>query len=295
LKKSVSILGSIIFILFLTACNEKAAPVSENGNKVAKAEDTKNGESELTAKEVYEKMVEASSEVKSLGLKMDMEQEISTESEGVVMTTETKSDSKMIQEPLSLYQKIEVNYNNPAVGEQKAKFDQYLTDEGFFMYDIEGDNWGKYNADYSEVAKQLNLQQGTNQLDSLKQLDKFIDDFTFEQDADQYILTLTGNDEKMNELVKDSFTTNIPQVDEAMKSMNIQGVEYEILIDKKTFLPSVMNVDMNMDITAEGNTLLINQSIDSSYYDYNKIDEIVLPKEALDNPNEININDPSSM
>lgn len=295
LKKSVSFLGSIFFILFLTACNEEASPVSENGNEVAKAEETKNGESELTAKEVYKKMVEASSEVKSLGLKLDIEQEISTEADGIILTTETRTDSKMIQEPLSLYQQIEIYYKNPATGEQEGKIDQYLTDEGFFMHDIEGDQWGRYNADYTEVAKGLNLQPETNQLDSLKDLESFADDFTFQQDADQYVLTLAGNDEKLNEYVKGSLPANIPELETALKSMTLQEVEYEIFIDKNTFLPSVMNVDMNIGISENGNSLVLEQSIESSYYDYNKIDKIVLPKEALDNPNEINLNDTTSM
>ncbi|QFK71129.1 hypothetical protein F7984_07650 [Pradoshia sp. D12] len=295
LKKSVSYLGSIFFILFLTACNEEASPVSKNGNEVAKAEETKNGESELTAKEVYKKMVEASSEVKSLGLKLDIDQEISTEADGIILTTETRTDSKMIQEPFSLYQQIEIYYKNPATGEQEGKIDQYLTDEGFFMHDIEGDQWGRYNADYTEVAKGLNLQPGTNQLDSLKDLESFADDFTFEQEADQYVLTLAGNDEKLNEYVKGSLPANIPELETALKSMTLQEVEYEIFIDKNTFLPSVMNVDMNIGISENGNSLVLEQSIESSYYDYNKIDKIVLPKEALDNPNEINLNDTTSM
>ncbi|WP_148629598.1 DUF6612 family protein [Bacillus sp. E214] len=295
MKKSVSYLGSIFFILFLTACNEEASPVSKNGNEVAKAEETKNGESELTAKEVYKKMVEASSEVKSLGLKLDIDQEISTEADGIILTTETRTDSKMIQEPLSLYQQIEIYYKNPATGEQEGKIDQYLTDEGFFMHDIEGDQWGRYNADYTEVAKGLNLQPGTNQLDSLKDLESFADDFTFEQEADQYVLTLAGNDEKLNEYVKGSLPANIPELETALKSMTLQEVEYEIFIDKNTFLPSVMNVDMNIGISENGNSLVLEQSIESSYYDYNKIDKIVLPKEALDNPNEINLNDTTSM
>jgi hypothetical protein len=294
LKKSISILGSILFILFLTACNEKAAPVTENANKVAKAEETKNGESELTAKEVYKNMVEASSEVKSLGVKLDIKQDISTEAEGVIVTTDSKSDSKIIQEPLSLYQQLELKWNNEAVGDQHTKVEQYLTDEGFFMYDTMADIWGKYNADYTEVLKQLNLQQGTNQLDSLKELDSFADDFTFKEEADQYILTLSGNDGKLNEYVKKSLPTNLPEIEQAMKSMTINNVKYEIIVDKKTFLPTVMNVDMNIDIITNGNTILLEQSIDSSYYDYNEIDQIILPKEALDNPEEINI-EPSSL
>lgn len=294
LKRSVSILGSILFILFLTACNEKAAPVTEDVNESVKAEETKNGEAELTAKEVYKKMVEASSEVKSLGVKLDIKQEMTSQADGSAITTETKTDSKVIQEPLSLYQQIEVNYNNPAIGEQKGKIEQYLIDEGFYMYDAERKVWGKYNANYEEVAKQLNLQKGTNQLDSLKDLESFAEDFSFEKEANQYILTLSGNDDNMNEFVKKSFPTNWPELEQAMKSMSIHGVEYEIIIDKTTFLPSVMNVDMNIDIVTNGNTIRLEQSIDSSYYDYNEIDDIVLPKEALDNPEEVNL-DPSSM
>ena len=56
-----------------------------------------------------------------------------------------------------------------------------------------------------------------------------------------------------------------------------------------------MNVDMNIGISENGNSFVLEQSIDSSYYDYNKIDKIVLPKEALDNPNEINLNNTTSM
>ena len=295
LKKFISILGSIFFILFSTSCNEKATTVAENEKEVAQAEETKNAESELTAKEVYQKMVEASSKVKSLGVKLDVKQDLTSQADGSAIKTETKSDSKIIQEPLSLYQVVEVQYNDPAIGEQTGKIEQYLTDEGFFMYDTVRDVWGKYNTDYAEVEKQLNLQQGTNQLDSLKNLESFVDHFAFENEGSKYRLTLSGNDNKMNELVKKSLPSTWPELEQAMKSMTIHDVEYEIMIDKKTFLPSVMNVNMNIDIITNGNTILLEQNINSNYYDYNKIDEIVLPKEALDQSTEINIQDPSSI
>ena len=294
MKKSV-FLGSIFFLLCLTACNENAEPLAEHQKEVVQAEETTSDKPELNAKEVYKKMVDASSKVKSLGVKLDVKQDLTSQADGSAIKTETKSDSKIIQEPFSLYQQVELQYNDPANGEQTGKAEHYLTDEGFFIYDTERDVWGKYNADFSEVEKQLNLQQGTNQLDSLKNLEFFADQFTFEKEADQYILTLLGNDDKLNELVKKSFPSTWPELEQAMKSMTIHDVEYKIMIDKKTFLPSVMNVNMNIEIIADGNTLLLKQSIDSIYYDYNKIEDIILPNEALENPTEINIEDPSRL
>ena len=287
MKKLVSVLGSILLILFLAACNEKADPVS--GDKEAKADETKKVEKELTAEEVYEKMVEASEEVKSFAMNMKIKQDMTSPDEDGNVAIEMNTDTEIIQEPFSLFQSIEMDMDGAGLEAQKQKMDQYLTEEGFFMYDSANDVWGKSTQEYSEVATQFNAQQ-TNQFDTLKDLDTFVDDFTFKQDTSQYILGLSGNDDKMNEFVQKSMPANMQDLTQGIENMEVSNVDYEILIDKETFLPTVMNVSMDINMQTGGATVLLKQTVESSYDKYNEIKEIVVPEKAKDNPQEFDLN-----
>ncbi len=68
----------------------------------------------------------------------------------------------------------------------------------------------------------------------------------------------------------------------ASQDLNIKNIEYEIYIDKETFYPSKLNMNMDMDITVEGETISLKQIISGEYLDYNQIGEITVPQEIVD-------------
>ena len=121
----------------------------------------------------------------------------------------------------------------------------------------------------------------------LKELEQFKDDFKFEHTEDAYILRLSASGEKFNELIKKEMEETMPELlegnPEMMENMDIQKVDYEIFIDKETFNTIGLNMVLEMSIVAEGEEMIIKQDLKSTFSDYNKVDEIKIPQEVIDN------------
>ena len=268
---------SILSMVLLVACSETAEPVSEQENKQA----NKNSDnSELTIKEVYEKMMDASEDIDSFVMDMEMEQEI-IEGDNEPIPTQSTIHSKVVQEPIGLEQKV-----NMTIDGQTIETEQYFTEEGFYMYDPGQDMWMKYSEGHEDLMAQLQADSGLNQTQTLSELQSFIEDFTFEQTNEEFILTLDADDEKFNSLVQQELSSGAVEMNE-VKDLEINGIEYEIFVDKKTYLPSQMNIIMNLNMTSEGQKVTLKQDIDTTYSNYNSLDAISVPKEALENAVEL--------
>ena len=268
---------SILSMVLLVACSETAEPVSEQENKQA----NKNSDnSELTIKEVYEKMMDASEDIDSFVMDMEMEQEI-IEGDNEPIPTQSTIHSKVVQEPIGLEQKV-----NMTIDGQTIETEQYFTEEGFYMYDPGQDMWMKYSEGHEDLMAQLQADSGLNQTQTLSELQSFIEDFTFEQTNEEFILTLDADDEKFNSLVQQELSSGAVEINE-VKDLEINGIEYEIFVDKKTYLPSQMNIIMNLNMTSEGQKVTLKQDIDTTYSNYNSLDAISVPKEALENAVEL--------
>ena len=268
---------SILSLVLLVACSETAEPVSEQENKQANKNSDK---SELTIKEVYEKMMDASEDIDSFVMDMEMEQEI-IEGDNEPVPTQSTIHSKVVQEPIGLEQKV-----NMTIDGQTIETEQYFTEEGFYMYDPGQDMWMKYSEGHEDLMAQLQADSGLNQTQTLSELQSFIEDFTFEQNNEEFILTLDADDEKFNSLVQQELSSGAVEMNE-VKDLEINGIEYEIFVDKKTYLPSQMNIIMNINMTSEGQKVTLKQEIDTTYSDYNSLDAISIPKEALENAVEL--------
>lgn len=263
---------SILSIVLLVACSDTAEPVSETENKQANKD--ANNQSELTIKEVYEKMMDASEDIKSFAMDMEMEQEI-IEGDNEPVPTQSAIHSKVVQEPIGLEQKVKMT-----IGDQTMETEQYLTEEGFYMYDPAQKMWMKYSEGHEDLMAQIQADSGLDQTQTLSELESFIEDFTFKQNEDEFILTLDADDEKFNTLVQQELSSGSVEMND-IKDIEINGVEYEIFVDKKTYLPNQMNILMNINMSADGQKVTLKQDIDTAYSDYNSIDTISIPEEAL--------------
>lgn len=120
----------------------------------------------------------------------------------------------------------------------------------------------------------------------------FVDDFDFKQNESQFILHLNANGEKFNSFFKETAINSMPpemQNPELLEGMNIKKVEYEIFIDKETFFTTKMNIKMETVLDMEGQKMNMMQNISSDFADFNKIDSIKVPQDALDNAEEIDM------
>lgn len=263
-----------VLALALAACgdaaNEKAEP------KPGTAEEKK---SELTLEEVFNKAQEASEDVKNMHADMDIAQHIIAGEENMESTIKMKMDA--VIDPFAMYQVMEMEI----AGEGSMKTEMYLTDSGFFMKDPESGTWLKLPEDmYDEIATTTDATEGaTVDFASLKE---YLDDFTFEQNDDEYILKLKASGEKFNKLIQDELESAglLEQMGDeaALEEMKINEVEYEIFIDKETFDTTAFNLVMDMEMSAEGETVQIKQDVKSKISKINEIDEITVPAEVLD-------------
>lgn len=296
LKKTFTFLVGFFLTLILVACNQTAEPV-KTGNtenetepetseveEINVEENTK--DSELTLAEVLEKSMLASEELQSFAMKMDLRQEMSG-AENMVVTS--KIDMEVTSEPMALYQKM--NMDVPGTSEQ-VQTEMYFTEEGIYMLQPMGTGWMKFPTEMSDQIMQSSPQQ-SNPAEELRKLQNYINDFTFEQDDKNYILSLSASGEEftnfINETMQQSLSPDMIGEAQLSEEMTIKEIDYTVLIDKVTFYPTHINVHMVIGITADGQTVKLTQDMNGEYTQYNQIKQITIPQEALDSAEELEL------
>lgn len=85
------------------------------------------------AEEVYNKALEASKELKSAEVDMDMKQTIGIPSEDMTMDISSKMDVKMTTDPLTMYQKGTIDMGD--LLPMAMEMESYVTEDAMYMYE----------------------------------------------------------------------------------------------------------------------------------------------------------------
>lgn len=286
MKKWMAIMGAGTIALALAGCGDTAKPVGDSGEK--NAADT----SDLTLEEVFSRSAEASEGVKSLHADVLTNQLMSMGEEGMDMEMNVDLSMDMTVEPLAFYQTAETSIISDDIqNENPMAMEMYYTEEGLFIYEATLDTWIKVPDDSLADMQELISQDSVDPSEQLEQLLAFQDNFVFEQSADEYILKLDASGEEFKALLDEQLEGTLGQMEiEAqmfLEDMTIHSAEYEIYIDKKTFLTNSMNVKMEMDMNIEGETMNILSDIQTTYSQYDEIDAITVPDEVLGQAEEV--------
>ena len=239
LKKSLFILLTLLSMFLVVACGEKASK-----------------------REVVEKFVENSKNMKSadITLTMKMEQKNSTNPAGISM--ESTADISMILEPnLVIKMELVAPFTN-------NKLSMYVKD-GYSYLQNPGDNqWIKQsNKGFEEQFKKLYTQSNAIYDFLIKNLDKI----DLSKKDGNYLLTIKD----FKEIIKKDFSALDPT------GKGLDGFEDMVMsftVDKKTFLP--INFILVGAINESG--IKINFSFEAKYSNINNVKEIIVPKEALE-------------
>lgn len=288
MKKALTIILGAMLTLALSACGQTAEPVKKEGEAEKKQEtaaETKK-EQELTLEEVYKKVEEVNKDLKSFESNITMNQKVDADGE----KQEINSDiaMKFINDPMALHQKMTMS-----IGDEKQEMEAYMTKEGFYMFDSNQKTWVKLPSEFSSQILQMSEGQ-SNPSEQLNQLKEFVDDFDFKQDEKNYILTLKASGEKFDQFLKDNVKATLPpqMQDEAMMSgISFNKVEYELFIDKESFYLNAMNMVTDMDTDINGQKMNMYIDMKSTYSNYNEVENIEVPKEALENAQELNLDE----
>lgn len=284
MRKLVTSFLSILMLISLAACGQQTAdPVDSNTKK-------KTG---LTLAQVFSKTTEASKELKSVHSDMELNQTMSVPGQDSTMDIHSNMAIDMVLNPMAMHQKMkmEMKGGDASLQDQAMDVEAYLAKEGFFFYDPTTKQWMKMPEELSSQLLQLPEQQ-VNPAEQLKQLQQFTDDFSFKQNDTQYILNLKASGEKFDKFLKENAKELMPEAlkesAEALNDIKFKNVNYEIFIDKKSFNITALNMNQEMEMAVDGQKLSLKQEMKGTYSDYNKLSEIKVPQEVLDNAQEIN-------
>jgi len=188
---------------------------------------------------------------------------------------------------MAFYQKMTMT-----MGEEKVDMESYFSEAGMFFYEPSAGQWMKFPQEMTDMFLQMAGEQ-QNPGEELKKLQQFADDFTFEQDDKNFILKLKAKGEKFNDFIKETAKESMPagmtEEDDLFDNMNIKSVDYEILVDKDTFNPVSLKMDMEMDMTVESETITLKQKMNAQYLNLNAIDAITVPQEVIDSAVDIDM------
>ncbi|KYG91799.1 DUF6612 family protein [Metasolibacillus sp. FSL K6-0083] len=244
--------------------------------------------SDLSLEEVFTKSVERQSEIQSFNATITMTQVMDI---GDGSKADTTANLKMgaVKEPMQFFVDGSISMTEQTNGE---KFDMplkmYMTaNDGFYAYDSASETWLKLQQEASleELLNQAGVQADASE--QLKLLEKYADDFTFEQTNNEYILTLNASGDKFKQLIEEQIAMTMPDAPvEQLENLSFDDTTYQLTIDKKTYDMKEMKMDMIITMEMEGITAKIDQKSTTKYEDFNNT-TITIPQEALDNAQEV--------
>ena len=239
LKKSLFILLTLLAVIFIVACENKASK-----------------------KEVIEKFVENSKNIKSMDIAMTMKMEQKNSNNPAGISMEASGDVSMIIKPtLAAKMDITVPFAN-------NKVSMYVKDDYSYVQNPNDNQWIKQsNKGFGEQFTKLYAQSNAMYDFFLKNIDKI----DLKEKDGNYLLIIKN----FKDLFKDDLKSlNIPESQFDM--FNDISITFEI--DKKTFLP----ITFTMSGAIKVENIKMDFAFEAKYSNINNVKEIIVPKEALE-------------
>lgn len=249
MKKLGLFLAGFLVILMLAAC----------------------GKASLDKSEVLANSIEASKEIKSYSIEMDMDIDMEDMKQSVSMKGDITHNPDMIY----------LNMNMDMLG-MNMDVETYLNQDEAYM-SMMGE-W--MEMDPSELGlesfDQINEEE-------MQKLTKFTEQFEMTEEEDQYILTLTGNDETYRELIEDVISSSMgevsadPYMEELINSIKIKNLNLEYHIDKETFIHTTQIFDIELEMVEGDTTTPLKIKGELTTSNINGVEPIVIPEEVKEN------------
>ncbi|QDI91370.1 hypothetical protein EPH95_09425 [Salicibibacter halophilus] len=261
---------------------EASEATDENGTEEDSAEADANDE-ELSAEEVLSQSMEAMDQLNSYSAEMDMNQSINVDGEEMPMDMTMSMD--VVLDPMSFSQTMVTP--NPMT-EEDMEIEQYMDEDGtIYMLDPEMDEWIMMDGSALGMEDIEDLEMSPQE--QLEMLEAYASDLSLEEEEDRYALTIEGSGDELMELTREFATMQQgdPQMQEEMEQvlgqMEINTLDYIMYIDKETFYQDEIEMNMDLEMEHEGQTMEMMQEMQGTFSDFDEIDEIEVPQEAIDN------------
>lgn len=277
---------SLLFALLLAGCGQNTAADEEKENKgteTAETEAESKGTSETDKKATSQEVLAAASE-KSAELKnfaMDGTLNMVMKSGEETMETNADMQTKTNVDPLVMQQTMQMEAEG-----QTNTIDMYMDEEFIYIKDLQSGGWVKMKQAGPGMGEMMNQQKTMTPADQIKQLEQMADDIQMEETESEYILNVKGNGEKLMSLTG-SMMGSDPAMQAALEQMDIEQIDYTYTLDKETYFPKSLNMDIKMFITENDQKIEMQQTITSQFSEMNELENFSIPEEVLNEAVEV--------
>ncbi len=229
------------------------------------------GSAKLSTEEILAKQTEASKEIKSGKMKMDIDMNMTFGEESQKMNV--SSESEYTVEPFAMKMTETTN-----VGEESMESVSYMDKDFIYYEDTELEETHKVAlSDMGvNIEDMIEKMSSDETMAMLKEHEKNI---VSEEKGDTYVLSYTGSGEELKEIVNKTMANSVPpEIMMMLGEMNIGDYSYTTIIDKKTFLPISIETILDMSMDIEGKEIKIDQKQKIEYSDLNSDIKVEMPE-----------------
>ncbi|MCM3721348.1 DUF6612 family protein [Solibacillus isronensis] len=274
MKKRYLFAMSTLSIALVAGCGNTAEPVEGTDS-----------EANLTLQQVYEKAMQRQQNLKSVHAETKMDQVTSFVMDGktIDMTSNSNLAMDIQQDPIAMYSKGTVEMD---MGDDKMELpiEMYMTEEdGFYLFNGDSNEWLKMPEEqYEQLLAQTGAQADASE--QLEQLEQFIEDFSFEQDDENYLLTLNIEGDQFKQFILSqmgaSLGESLEMNGEMLENMSFEDSQYNIVVAKDTFDIKEMDMDLKIITNVEGQETTIENDANIVYSKFDEVKEINIPNEV---------------
>ncbi|GAB2676030.1 DUF6612 family protein [Paenibacillus thermoaerophilus] len=236
----------------------------------------------LSAADIYAKSTEATAKLDSFAVSMNMKQLIDQGGNKLDVDTDIVMDLAL--KPKAAFKQ---QMTMKAQGQQ-LEMELYLIEDGLFLKEPTSGQWARLPAEQLEQVMQGISQEALDPAKQLEKMKPFLNDLAMSESDSHYTIKLSASGDKFNNFLRKELENNASLggggANLGTLGMNVKKADYTFSIDKKTFYPDTMKIEMDMEMNNQGQPFNISQTMQGEYSKFNEIKEITVPSEALNAP-----------
>lgn len=241
LKKLLFVVLTVFSIIFIGAC----------------------GKSKINKEEVIGKFIEASKNMKSADMVVDMKMTQKGNKEAINMSI----DSTIILEPLEM--RLEMTVPN-----QNTKMQIYIKNNFMYVLNPITNQWVKQALD--DLMGEQFKGYMTNSDYIYDVMKDNIDKIDIDEEDGNYIISISKETEFLKEAMKKQLSNMNTTGNQIGDQIEIDNIAVKYIVDKKTYLAKVSAISFDMELNGQK----ISMELGSKMSNVNEIKEITLPEEV---------------
>jgi hypothetical protein len=250
----------LVLAFLLTGCGTDSASSEETGSEKKKT---------ASPEEILEKTNKASEDLKSYSMTTTQEMEI-TAPDGTSQLIETSGTTVAETDPMAMY--IDMTTADQNV-------EMYVKDNIMYMKEPVSGSWIKLDIGAEMDSQYLNEQLSKPIDEQIQQVKDLAESIKVTDNGDSYTMDIKIASDKMNEFLESQMGSSGMDMS-AAGDMEYNKFNYAVHIDKETYFPVSMTLEMDMNITANGETGQLKMVSDNTFEDFNETESIEIPAEA---------------